>query len=341
MNRLVGFAQGKADSVEISLILFFLLFVSPILFSGGVAEAAPPQTVQPLPSDAPAPWGTDPAILQGVQIQDSIKGNGFLQETVTLPDGNSFFYQSIATPGFSVESYVKRGSGLVNDPEGNLVFSQHLTDPEAGLSEHTAIHGFKQPIQIHFDLVESKVAQLTGGLNQLDMHFRQIPFLDAAAGRIRIRQDIAVWTTSFTGIMPEDLTGRETFTLREQDLFHETARTTDRVVSRFNPPGTIDFWGDLEMVKITDAATGQLVDFSRCSDFGDPTRRIDGREGRFQNSAGTRGGCSGGTGFPATTRPEIPDHEADDFQLTPLTWERWAGAPPFSSGILTTFPRKR
>jgi hypothetical protein len=340
MRRSDGLDQGNAIFREACLLPFLLLFVSSISIGGDPAEAAPPQTVQPLPADTPAPWGTDPAILQGVQIQDSIQGNGFLQETVTLPEGNSFFYQSIATLGFSVESYVKRGSGLVNDPEGNLIFSQHLTDSEAGLSEHTAINGFKQPIQIHFDLVESKVAQLTGGFNQLDMHFRQIPFLDTAAGRIRIRQDIAVWTTSFTGIMPEDWTGLETFMVRAQDLFHETARTTDRVPSRFNPPGTIDFWGDLEMVKITDAATGQRIDFSRCSDFGDPTGRLEGRQGRFQNNAGTRGGCSGGTGFPATARPDIPDHEDDDFQLTPLKWERWAGAPPFSSGILTTFPKK-
>lgn len=320
--------------------IFFLSLFFFIYDSIGRVEAAPPQRVQPLPSDTPAPWGIDPSTLPNVQVQDTIQGNGFLQETIAFPDGGSFFYQRITTSELSVESYVRRGNGLVNDPEGNLIFDQHLNVPEAGLTDHTFINGFKQPIQIHFDLVESKVAQLTDGLNQIDMHFRRIPFIDAATGKMRIRQDIAVWTTSFTGIMPEDWAGFETFMVRQQDLLHETVRTTDRVASRFNAPGTIDFWGDLEMVKITDAATGQLVDFSRCSDFGDPTQRLEGRQGRFQNSAGTRGGCSGGGGSPAIVRPAIPNHDSDDFQLTPTDWERWSGAPPFSSGILTTFPKK-
>ena len=95
--------------------------------------------------------------------------------------------------------------------------------------------------------------------------------------------------------------------------------------------GAIDFWNDLEMVKVTDAATNQLVTFSRCNDFADPTGAFDEH---FRNDLGSRKGCSGGTGrvgqitneSPSNTfRPPIPSHDLDSFQLTPLNWERWGG----------------
>jgi hypothetical protein len=293
----------------------------------------PPASVQPLPSDAPAPWGTDPATLPGVRTSDTIKGNGFLQETITLPNGNSFFFQSIATSDFSVDSYVKRTEGISNDPVGNLIFNQNLKDPAWGLTDHTFINGFKQPIQMHFDIVERKVVALTSGFNQMDMHFRQMPFLDTATGRIRNRQDIGIWITGIAGIQREEVTTDQRFTPREANLFHRIATATNTARAEESRVGAIDFWNDLQVVKITDAATNQLVTFSKCNDFRDPTGRW---EEHIRNSAGTRNGCFGGTGpIPTrdgdrendanTFRPAIPGHDLDTFQLTPLNWDRWRG----------------
>lgn len=293
----------------------------------------PPASVQPLPSDAPAPWGTDPATLPGAKTADTIKGNGFLQETITLQNGNSFFFQSIATADFSVDSYVKRTEGISNDPTGNIIFNQNMKDPAWGLTDHTFINGFKQPIQMHFDIVESKVAKLTSGFNQMDMHFRQISFLDAATGRIRNRQDIGLWMTGFAGIQREEITTDQRWTPREENLFNRIATATDTAPAKESNRGAIDFWSDLQVVKITDAATNQLVTFSKCNDFRDPTARFDEH---IRNNAGSRNGCTGGTGpvptlsedneVPGNTfRPTIPGHDLDSFQLTPLNWDRWRG----------------
>lgn len=284
----------------------------------------PPARVQPLPSDAPAPWGTDPATLPGAKVEDTIKGNGFLQETISLQNGNSFFFQSISTSDFSVDSYVKRTTGIDNNPEGNLIFKQTIKDPAWGLTDLALINGFKQPIQLHFDIVESKVAKLTSGFNQMDMHFRQLPFLDAATGRIRNRQDIGIWITSFSGVSPRDITTDHRFSPTEPTMSHRIAKTTGTSTSG----GAIDFWNDLEAVKITDVATKQLVTYSRCNDFADSAGR---EEFSFANDLGSRGGCSGGTGTSQrgsssnTFRPRIPAHDLDSFQLTPLNWERWGG----------------
>lgn len=322
--------------------------------SGGSSQPLPPgplppASVQPLPSDAPAPWGTDPATLPGVRVGDTIKGNGFLQETISLQNGNSFFFQSIATSDFSADSYVKKTSGTGNNPEGNIIFNQTINDPAWGLTDRALINGFKQPIQLHFDIVESKVAKLTSGFNQMDMHFRQLPFLDTATGRIRNRQDVAVWITSFTGVMRADISTDHRFSPTGPTMSHEIAKTVgtfgggDDGLTR----GAIDFWNDLEVVKITDAVTKQLVTYSRCNDFDDPGGREDFN---YINDLGSRGGCSGGTGqtpSSSSPRPPIPSHNSDGFQLTPLNWERWGGGGKQSitgsggqdgSGGVTIFP---
>jgi hypothetical protein len=96
----------------------------------------------------------------------------------------------------------------------------------------------------------------------------------------------------------------------------------------------IDFWNDLTAVKIIDAATRQLVTFSRCNDFGD-SGRLDPI-----NDLGSRGGCNA-TGSTSSSRPAIPNHDADSFQLTPINWDRWGGAGSGkidSSGFSTVFP---
>lgn len=322
---------------------------------GGGGGSQPPQpgplpqaTVTPLPSDAPAPWGINPATIPGATISDTITGNGFLQETVSLQNGNSFFFQSISTPDFSVDSYVKRTEGSNNDPTGNIIFNQTLKDPAWGLTDHSFINGFKQPIQLHFDIVESKVAALTGGFNQMDMFFRQQPFLDTATGRVRVRQDIGVWMTSFNGIMPTDITESENFTLRASDLSHVIARSIPSGGggggggggfggSRDGgSSGSIDFWNDLTVVKVVDPVTNQIVSFSRCNDFGDPTGRL---EGEFRRDAGRRGGCNA-TRSTGSGRPPIPNHDSDSFQLTPIWWDRWGGpgSGQLRSGINTNFP---
>lgn len=318
-----------------------LLFLIVPLTGVQITDAQIPASSNiPLPSEAPAPWGVNPDTLSGVVVDSVIEGIGFLQQRVTLESGDVFFHQTIATAEISLESYVISGNVLSNDPEGNLIFKQVMNLPSAGLSSTTLMNGFRQPIQMHFDLVESKVAPLTDGLNQIDIHFRQIPFVDSGTGKVFVRQDIGVWTTSFSGLMPVDV-GQVNFTVRESDLVHETALSipADSPFSAIHPEGTIDFWGDMEMIKIIDPVKGQITVFTRCGDFGDPTSRLEGASGRFQNSSGTRGGCSGGTGSIALTRPEIPDHEALGFQLTPIVWERWNNQQPFSSGLNTTFPR--
>src|SRR3569832_729320 len=93
-------SEIRASSLLSFSILVLISFFSSSAFaqfggggggSGGGKQPAfgalPPATVQPLPSDAPAPWGTDPATLAGVKTADTIKGTGFLQETVTLQGG--------------------------------------------------------------------------------------------------------------------------------------------------------------------------------------------------------------------------------------------------------------
>lgn len=368
-NTMKGFYTSEIR-LRSFLSLFFLVLI-PLLFSspafgdhnnGGSTQPPapgplPPASVQPLPSDAPAPWGIDPATLPGVKVQDTIKGNGFLQETITLQNGNSFFFQDINTADFSSQSYVKNTTGSSNDPEGNLIFNQVIKDPAWGLTDHTKINGFKQPIQLHFDIVESKVAQLTSGFNQMDMHFRQLPFLDTATGKIRNRQDIGVWITGFAGVLRAEITTDHRFVPTESTMSHVIARSIGSFTSGGGGSGSddgvrrgsIDWWNDLEVVKITDAATNQIVTFSKCNDFTDPGGR-DNFE--FINDRGSRGGCSGGTGQPQrqslsnTFRPPIPGHDSDGFQLTPLNWDRWGGGGSMSLGSggqdgrggLTTFP---
>lgn len=308
----------------------------------------PPATVQPLPSDTPVPWGTDPATLAGVKVEGIITGTGFLQETVTLQNGSSFFFQSITTPDFSAESYVKRNpNGSLSDPQGNVIFNQVIKDPAFGMTDRAFINGFKQPIQLHFDIVESKVAKLTGGFNQMDMHFRQIPFRDTATGTIRLKQDVGVWITGFAGLGPEDITEDHNFTLGAGDLNHTVAKAIPTGgggggggfgggFGGGSSPGSIDWWNDLTVVKILDANTQKLITFSRCSDFGDPTGRL---EDDFESDAGRRGGC-GATPSTGSGRPAIPNHDLDTFQLSPVNWDRWggAGSGKMNSGITTVFP---
>ncbi len=325
---------------------FLLIIFSVLIWSAGKPEVwaqvvIPSVSVEPLSSDAPAPWGINPDTLSGVQIDAVVESAGFLQQRVTLENGDRFFHQRIDTVGFSSESYTRESIGLNNDPEGNLIFKQVISEPASGLTDTTMINGFRQPIQIHFDLVESKVAALTGGLNQIDVHFRQIPFRDTATQKVLVRQEVGVWTTSFSGLMPTDISADVDFTLRGSDLSHETALSipSNSSFATFHPVGTIDFWADLEMVKVIDPINGQLIALSRCGDFGDPTGRLDGGEGRFQDSGPSRGGCSGGNGSPTLTRPDIPDHDNLDFQLSPIVWERFNNQPAFGSGLNTVFPR--
>ena len=304
----------------------------------------PPATVTPLPSDAPAPWGTNPATLSGATISDTIKGNGFLQETVALQNGSSFFFQSISSTDFSVDSYVKRTTGANNDPTGNLIFNQVLKDPAWGLTDHSFINGFKQPIQLHFDIVESKVAALTSGFNQMDMFFRQQPFLDTATGKVRVRQDLGVWITGFNGLGGDDITQNEGFTPSASQLSHVIATSVSGGGGSGGfggrdgggSSGSINFWNDLTVVKIIDPVTNQLISFSKCNDFGDPTGRL---EGNFREDAGRRGGCNASRST-SSSRPAIPNHDLDSFQLTPVWWDRWGGngSGDLASGNGSDFP---
>lgn len=305
----------------------------------------PQATVTPLPSDAPAPWGIDPATLPGAKISDTIKGNGFVQETVDLQNGSSFFFQSISSTDFSVDSYVKRTTGINNDPSGNLIFNQVLKDPAWGLTDHSFMNGFKQPIQLHFDIVESKVAKLAStNFNQMDMFFRQQPFLDTATGKIRVRQDIGVWITGFDGLGGNDITQNEGFTPSASQLSHVIATSVSGGGGGGggfggrggSGGGGIDFWNDLTVVKVFDPATRQLLSFSKCNDFGDPGGRLDRN---FRNDAGSRGGCNAASST-STSRPVIPTHDLDSFQLTPVWWDRWggSGSGQLSSGNSSDFP---
>lgn len=304
----------------------------------------PQATVTPLPSDAPAPWGIDPATLPGAKISDTIKGNGFVQETVDLQNGSSFFFQSISSTDFSVDSYVKRTTGINNDPSGNLIFNQVLKDPAWGLTDHSFMNGFKQPIQLHFDIVESKVAKLAStNFNQMDMFFRQQPFLDTATGKIRVRQDIGVWITGFDGLGGNDITQNEGFTPSASQLSHVIATSVSGGGGGGgfggrggSGGGGIDFWNDLTVVKVFDPATRQLLSFSKCNDFGDPGGRLDRN---FRNDAGSRGGCNAASST-SSSRPAIPTHDLDSFQLTPVWWDRWggSGSGQLSSGNSSDFP---
>ncbi|NKE73789.1 hypothetical protein [Candidatus Manganitrophus noduliformans] len=331
-------------------IVALLLLSTPVWAqrSGSTSQTPPgplPQaTITPLPSDAPAPWGTDPATIPGATISDTIRGNGFLQETVSLQNGSRFFFQSISTTDFSVDSYVKRAEGSNNDPTGNIIFNQTLKDPAWGLTDHSFINGFKQPIQLHFNIVESKVAALGGtGFNQLDMFFRQQPFLDTATGKVRIRQDVGVWITGFRGLQSHDVSEEShNFVPRESILSHVIAKTIPTGGSRDGGEdggrGPINFWNDLTVVKNIDPVTNQIVNFSRCNDFGDPSGRGDDFE--FANDRRSRGGCNA-SASTSTARPGIPNHDSEGFQLTPVWWDRWGGAGSGSlntSGFNTVFP---
>lgn len=300
---------------------------------GGISRSLPAASVTPLASDAPVAWGVDPATVSGVIVEDVMQSPGFLQEKVTLPSGESFFFQSMGSSDFSMQSFSKFGNGSINDPSGNVVFNQVIVDPAFGLKERTVMDSFRQPISIHSDITERKVATLRNGLNQMDMHFSQTPFLDTATGKVHIRQDIGVWITGFDGVHLDDL-GRaedqeERFQLLSGDLRHDVVKSGG---------GEITYWGDLEVVTIRDAVTNELLNFSRCSDFGDASGDL---EDRFFDDNGTRGGCSSGTGSTARSRPGIPTHDFDEFQLTPINWDRWGGAgfDSLSSGISTVFPR--
>lgn len=338
---------GRLSHVLALLSMAALLFSTPVWaqFGGGGTPSGsqtppgplPQATVTPLPSDAPAPWGTDPATLSGAKISDTIKGNGFLQETVDF-QGKSYFFQSISSTDFSVDSYVKRTVGANNDPTGNLIFNQVLKDPAWGLTDHSFINGFKQPIQIHFDIVESKVAKLASTpFNEMDMFFRQQPFLDTATGKVRVRQDIAVWITGFNGLGGNDITQSENFTPNATDISHTIARSvTAGGGGRGGGGGAINFWNDLTVVKVIDPVTNQIVNFSKCNDFGDPGGRLDRQ---FRQDLGSRGGCSA-TNTATAGRPNIPNHDLDSFQLTPIWWDRWGGvgSHQLSSGNSSTFP---
>lgn len=324
-----------------SLLFLFFSSLAEAQFGGGggdggdISRTLPASTVNPFASDAPAPWGVDPASVSGITVEEVMQSPGFLQEKVTTDSGDTFFFQSFTSSDFTMSSYARFGSGSSNDPEGNLIFSQEITDPAFGLNEKTVMDSFRQPISIHSDITEKNVAGLTNGLNQMDMHFSQVPFFDSAQGKVLVRQDIGIWMTSFSGLNADDITESQSFTLGAGDLTHTVATNIpsdggDGESSN----GTIDWWNDLVAVKIIDPSNNQMLNFSRCNDFGDPTGRMD-----FNNDQGSQGGCSG----PAESRrerPFIPSHSNDDFQLTPINWDRWGGdgSDSFSSGISTNFP---
>lgn len=339
--------EGRVLALAVVFSALFLIFPSSVKaqFGGGgggsISRTLPSATVTPLASDAPAPWGTDPATVSGLIVEEVMQSPGFLQEKVTNGSGESFFLQSMTSSDFSMESYAKFVNGSTNDPEGNVIFKQEISDPAFGLHETTKMDSFRQPISIHSDITERKVAALTGGLNQMDMHFSQVPFFDSSAGKVLVRQDIGIWMTSFAGIMPLDITRSENFTLSAGDLLHEVATSIPSgggggFGGGGASNGTIDWWNDLEAVKIIDPSNNQLLNFSRCNDFGDPSGR---NSLSFNSNQGSRGGCFGG-GASSSTRPSIPTHDGDNFQLTPINWERWGGngSDSFSSGLSTNFP---
>ncbi len=333
--------------VLLALCTVLVLFSSPAQaqFGGGgggggdILRSLPSDTVTPLDSDAPAPWGTDPDTMSGFIIEEKVESPGFLQEKVTDSEGKVFFFQRFSTSDFTMASYVKFGDGLTNDPEGNLIFNQEISDPAFGLNEKTVMDSFKQPISIHSDITERNVSTIAAGLNQMDMHFRQVPFLDTASGKVLVRQDVGVWMTSFSGVGNNDLTQSENFTLSSGDLCHTIeACAADSGGGGFGfggggGGGGVNWWNDLEAVKIIDPSNNQLLNFSRCNDFGDPTGRLS-----FNNNQGSRDGCSGSGG--GSSRPTILAHDSDSFQLTPINWERWGGngSDSFSSGLNTNFP---
>lgn len=327
--------------IVISICSVCLLFSSPVQaqFGGGggdISRTLPLETVDPLDplsSGAPAPWGTDPDTVSGLTVSEKVESPGFLQEKVTDSEGNVFFFQRFSTSDFSMASFTKFRGGLTNDPEGNLVFNQEISDPAFGLTEKTVMDGFKQPISIHSDIVERNVATISGGLNQMDMHFRQVPFFDSASRKVLVRQDIGVWMTSFSGVSNNDITQSQNFTLNSGQLSHEIA-TEASGGGGGGSAGDVNWWNDLEAVKIIDPANNQLLNFSRCNDFGDPTGRFT-----FFSNQGSRDGCSG-SGSGGSPRPTILAHESDSFQLTPINWERWGdnGSDSFSSGLNTNFP---
>ncbi len=337
MFLLKGFYLSKYHGKQARfLIVFFLLFSLLFIFpysvqaqfgggsgGGNISRTLPSSSVTPLASDAPAPWGIDPATVSGLIVEDVIESPGFLQQKVTDGNGDSFFHQLMSASDFTLESYVDIGTG-------DIIFRQEITDPAFGLNETTMIDSFRQPISIHSDITEKNVAPLTNGLNQMDMHFSQVPFFDTASSKVLTRQDIGMWMTSFTGVMPNDITDSEFFTLSPGDLSHDVATS---IPLGGGNNGNIDWWNDLEAVKIIDPSNNQLLNFSRCNDFGDPSARMG-----FNSDQGSRGGCSGsGSGGD---RPSIPTHDSDAFQLTPINWERWggSGSDSFSSGISTNFP---
>lgn len=338
------FLHHRCSFTSIAFFSFLFLFFSSTAeaqFGGGggaggnISRTLPSSTVAPLTSEAPAPWGVDPASVAGITVDEVMQSPGFLQEKVTTDTGDTFFFQSFSSSDFTMSSYSKFGSATPNDPEGNLIFSQEITDPAFDLNEKTVMDGFRQPISIHSDITEKNVAALTNGLNQMDMHFRQVPFFDSAQGKVLVRQDIGIWMTSFSGLMSDDITESESFTLGSGDLSHTVATSipSDGGGST-SSNGTIDWWNDLEAVKIIDPSNNQLLNFSRCNDFGDPTGRMG-----FNSDQGSNGGCSDGSAA-SSERPSISTHSGDDFQLTPINWERWggSGSDSFSSGISTSFP---
>ena len=328
----------------------------------------PPASVTALPFDGPAPWGTNPSAIPGATISGAITGNGFVQEIVTLPSGGgSFWYQSISAPDgtFLSESYVKKVNAFQNcppgvkvpglcpngdptgspSPTGNVIFNVLVKDPATGMTGHAWMNGFNQPISLHSDVVDLKAqgAVNVSGFNEMDMHFSQIPFKDTN-GQILVRQDVGVWITSLAGAQGLDVTENQRFIPGPGNLLRHAVTAADLVRRRGSDDGgrgPIDFWNDIELVKIVNPTTQQIVTYSKCDDFGDPTGRL---EEFFRNQAGSRGGCSGGgsviispkgdDGGQGIPRPAIPGHSADNFQLTPIDWSRWGagGAMALNSG---------
>lgn len=296
--------------------------------------------------------------------------------------GGSFWYQRIEAPDgtFLSESYVKKENAFKNcsppqtpanpippflcpgpgqfdttgsvNPTGNVIFNVVVKDPANGMTNRAWLNGFTQPISIHSDVVDSQAqgAANVSGFNEMNMHFSQVPYKDAS-GTVLVRQDIGVWITGLAGVQPTDVTRDEGFVPNPTLRGPVTASTPSNggggggrggFGGGGGGGGGIDFWNDLTVVKIINPVSQQIVTYSKCNDYGDPTGRLDQF---FRNDLGSRGGCQA-AGSSSSGRPAIPDHSSDSFQLTPIDYSRsgfggavdLASGGPGGSGGLTTFP---
>ena len=320
--------------------LYFLLISLSILVLPALALAAgplPPAHVTPLPWQGPAgttSWSTDPATIAGVTISGKIQGNGFVQEDVALPDGTNYYYQQIQQSDFLSETYVKKLNSFANpthglvSANGNAMFYSEVKDPYWGFDEKVWTNGFNQPVNIHADQNEA-LSNVPNVAPQLAYHFRQIPYVDTATNQVMLKQDIGVYQTGYANLLSTDITkilkrtASHDFSPAYTNMLNRIATTADTI-------GGLDFWSDMTVTKIINPVTQQIVSYSKCNDFD-----LIGRRGiAFSYDGGTRGGCSAsGSTSGSTQRPAIENFASDDYQQTPINWDRW-GAGGGGSGLL-------